>query len=135
MGALITYIGIPTLLAWIKGRGLQLITGNAAAALGIVAAVVVVIGAVFWLKDSIVDAALSGRDLVWTRKIGVSNEAARQEQEKRDAGAIAAAEKARDLAAANYALTRARKAALERQIAAAADDPVCIPKSFWESKR
>lgn len=113
------------LLGRLKTRAAQVGGGAIGAAILIILAIVLVVGSVVWLKNVIVDGAISGRDLAWTKTLSTATDKARNDEaaarEKRERAANAERDKAR--AEAIAAVDQVRE--LEQELAALKDNPVC----------
>ena len=113
--------------AWVKTRFSQISSGAIGAGILIVLAIVFVSGSAVWIKGLIVDGAVAGRDLIWTRTISAARDKARLEQLDRDASVFKAADDARAELELQLDAQRERTAEREQEIARMKTDPVCIP--------
>lgn len=112
-------------LAWLKARAVQIGGGTIGVALLIILAIVLVVGSAVWLKGVIVDGAIAGRDLSWTKTLAAATEKVRSDEaairQQRERAANAERDKAR--AEAEAAVEQVRE--LEQELAALKDNPVC----------
>lgn len=113
------------LFARLKTRAKQIGGGAIGVAALIVLAIVLVVGSIVWLKGVIVDGAIAGRDLAWTKTLTAATDKARNEEAvaraQRERAANAERDKAR--AEAESAVDQVRE--LEHELAALKDNPVC----------
>jgi hypothetical protein len=126
---------LTTAVAWIAGRGRQLVTGNGAIALAICAAVVAVLVAVgsgLWvLRADAANAAVAS----WRASAAVASQQAVDHQRELDEKAAEAADVERRKMLADLAAARARTADLEQAIASVKDGSgdVLLPEAIFRN--
>lgn len=119
------WTAIALLFGRLKTRAAQIGGGAIGVAVLIIIAIVLVVGSAIWLKNTIVDGAIAGRDLSWMKTLTAATDKARNDEaaarSKRERAANAERDKAR--ADAEAAVDQVRE--LEEQLAALKDNPVC----------
>lgn len=122
---------ITLFLAWAKTRLVQFGSGAIGGALAAIVAIVCVVLAVMWLRDSASEAAIATRDLLWTRKSAAATEKALSDQAARTAATVKAANDARASTEAELESEKMIAVEREREIARLITlnrNPVCIAK-------
>jgi len=109
----------------LKTRAAQIGGGAIGAAVLIVVGITFIVVGLVSLKNFIVDGAISGRDLAWTRTLSAATEKARNEEAAKRAERERAANAERDRARAEASAAVDQVRELEQELAALKDNPVC----------
>ncbi|ADJ23054.1 hypothetical protein Hden_1242 [Hyphomicrobium denitrificans ATCC 51888] len=119
------WTALALLFGRLKTRAAQIGGGAIGAAVLVVLAIVLVIVSIVWLKNVIVDGAISGRDLAWTKTLTAATDKARNEEAAKRAERERAANAERDRARAEAVAAVDQVRELEQELAALKDNPVC----------